>query len=203
MRFSTSLFLTLLLSFLFVGFTACGGGGGEGSVSTLYFSATDDVRGQELWSYNSSSGIVTLEANIFPGNSSNPGQLTAFGKSLYFYANDGTGDHLWMHNAFSGVTTCLSRNIRPGMSPSVDEIEAYGGRIYFTAQDATRDGELWMTNGTAPKEAPPSATSLFTTAVFTSAPPTAAQRVSNCGPTAPAREWPLWRPRSTPRGIPP
>ena len=57
---------------------------------TLYFGATDEIHGYELWRSDGTAAGTTLVQDIQPGPTpSNPDQLTAADGVLYFTANDG------------------------------------------------------------------------------------------------------------------
>ncbi|QSQ26176.1 hypothetical protein JY651_15115 [Pyxidicoccus parkwayensis] len=63
----------------------------------LLFAATTPETGRELWRLDSPDGMPRLVADLVPGPaSSNPLRLTAVGSDLYFTANDGTGDGLFV-----------------------------------------------------------------------------------------------------------
>jgi ELWxxDGT repeat protein len=70
---------------------------------TLYFSATDEGNGNELWRINK-LGVAEIVEDVMPGGginpgtaNSNPSNLTNVGGTLFFSANDGTtGNELWL-----------------------------------------------------------------------------------------------------------
>ena len=63
----------------------------------LFFVATTPDTGRELWRLDSPDGTPRLAADIASGPaSSNPSRLTGVGPDLYFIANDGNGDGLFV-----------------------------------------------------------------------------------------------------------
>ena len=128
-------------------------GSGSGNVEELatvggrlYFSATDGVRGSELWEYDPATGILTFAAEVFPGSSSShPRFTTPLGDDLYFEADDGvTGRELWHYGPATG-TADLAADVRPddaeGTGPRY--MAAYDGRLYFRAYTTTSGKEVW------------------------------------------------------------
>lgn len=73
----------------------------------LFFAADDGECGSELWSYDATTGEVSLVADVRPGPfSSAPGELQAYGGRLYFVADDGEhGRELWVLSRLNPVGT--------------------------------------------------------------------------------------------------
>ena len=68
-----------------------------------YFSASDPLRGTELWRTDGSSN--ELVADIHPNGSSRPQHLTVFNELLYFVADDGRyGRELWRSDGTAAGT---------------------------------------------------------------------------------------------------
>ncbi|MBE8988860.1 ELWxxDGT repeat protein [Nostoc sp. LEGE 12450] len=76
--------------------------------------------------------------------SSNPNNLTALGNTLYFTADDGTGNgnQLWRSN---GTTNTRITNNAGGFNPA--NLAVVGTNLFFTANDGNGN-ELWVSNGT-------------------------------------------------------
>ncbi len=128
----------------------------------LYFSATDEEHGAELWSVDATDVAAEAErvADIAPGSaSSHPGGYStpydksgyvAFNGSLYFQAHTDTfGWELWKYDPATGAT--LVDDILPGSGSSYPGVPTVlGGRLYFAADDENGETELWMYNPNNP-----------------------------------------------------
>lgn len=87
------------------------------------------------------SQTVELFTDINTTAGSNP---VAFNKALgklFFVANDGTGNGLWVTDGTVANTVKL-------LNQSVTEMVEYKGKVYFSANDPTRGEELFVTDGT-------------------------------------------------------
>ncbi|MDA8745011.1 PKD domain-containing protein [Rubripirellula amarantea] len=120
----------------------------------LFFTATQNSTGKELWVSDGTEGGTFMLKDIhegidtnFPeeasfGNSSVPHSLTEVDGTLFFIADDGTGNHLWKTEGTAETTIKLS---------DVDDV-AYlteaGGTLFFTAYDEETGTELWSSDGT-------------------------------------------------------
>jgi ELWxxDGT repeat protein len=113
----------------------------------LYFCATDEVHGYELWSFDGAIAQMVAEINPTPdpGNGdtflmdSSPGHLTVFDGLLYFSADDGVhGRELW---SFDGTNARLVLDLNSGPYGSeVSELTVYRGTLYFSADDGYLPG---------------------------------------------------------------
>lgn len=114
--------------------------------NNLFFSATDDTTGSELWK---TDGINTNRvADIRPGPlGSSPYQLTAVGQALFFEAFDDTsGGELWTTD---GTTTNRVADLRPGSySSRLANLTAVGSTLFFVATDGNSGSEVWTSDGT-------------------------------------------------------
>ena len=63
--------------------------------NALYFSASGDAAGFELWKYDGTN--ISRISDINTAGGSNPAYLTVYNNELYFQANggDGAGAELW------------------------------------------------------------------------------------------------------------
>lgn len=128
---------------------------------TLYFTANDGVDGTELWKTNGTAAGTVMVKDLYPGstplfpggvplpNSSNPGNLTAIGNTLYFTADDGVhGVSLFKSDA-SGITLLRSFHAVAGsfVAPPAN-LTALGNTLYFTADDGIHGDQLWKSDGT-------------------------------------------------------
>ena len=119
--------------------------------STVYFSASDGVNGEELWKSDGTVSGTVLVKDIYSGsNGSYPDSLTAVGSTFYFRANDGVnGYELWKSDGtVSG--TVMVKDIYSGSNVYCPQyLTAVGSMLYFTANDGVNGYELWKSDGTA------------------------------------------------------
>jgi ELWxxDGT repeat protein len=118
---------------------------------TLYFRATDDATGTELWKSDGTGPGTERVRDIWPGaDSSTPDALTNASGTLFFSANDGTnGIEPWTSNGTEGGTA-LARNIAPlgtGSAPASLTARSGAAQVYFQANDGSSGAELWRSDG--------------------------------------------------------
>ncbi len=126
------------------------GSGFDGGVAMggfIYFPATTDEHGEELWRTDGIPGGTTeLVKDIWPGvDSSDIQDMWVVGTTLFFSANDGVhGWELWMSDGTPGGTV-LAADINPGAGHgSPRNIYDVNGDAVFTAVDGTTGRELWI-----------------------------------------------------------
>jgi len=135
----------------------------------LFFRADDGIHGAELWRTTAkrSNRRITTELvrdiNIGP-DSSNPFNLAAVGRTLYFGADDGlTGKELW-HSFPGPLFAERVKDINPGPGDSMIESPTALmaqvfvqvntpqlmnlPRLFFSADNGFLGQELWISNGT-------------------------------------------------------
>jgi ELWxxDGT repeat protein len=79
---------------------------------TLYFSATDDAHGFELWkSDGTAAGTVMVKDIIGGPGSSSPSDLKAVNGGVEFYASDGVGTGLFFSDGTGAGTVELAGNV--------------------------------------------------------------------------------------------
>ena len=120
---------------------------------TVYFSAYNQLSGNELWAHDTSNHSTWQVAEInnhqtmSGGTGSNPGESMAVsvGDTVYFSANDGTGKELWAHDT-SNRSTWKVVDIHFGLNGATPgywmEILA-GDTLLFSADDGNTGHELW------------------------------------------------------------
>lgn len=112
----------------------------------LYFRATGNSSGPELWKYE--NGMTSMVADISPGaGGSMPNQLTVMGSNLYFTAiTAATGLELFK---FDGTTVSVAADIFPGSAGSqINYLTVVGSELYFSANDGVSGYEPWKYDGT-------------------------------------------------------
>lgn len=132
----------------------------------LYFGASDQVNGQELWKTDGTSSGTIIVRNITPGSGSTSiillGELN--GKLLFSASSSTLGRELWVSDGTTiGTQNLLDINTGAGdgIKPVNSEIYPkdfykyfsnpyiYNGIYYFAGNDGTNGVELWQTDGTA------------------------------------------------------
>ena len=109
----------------------------------MFFQATDDINGNELWMYDGVSDPILLK-DINSSGSSYPKYLTAIGNNLFFSASEPTnGRELWISDGTTAGTQLL-KDIRIGaISSSTTNLYNYNNKVYFSADDGINGSELW------------------------------------------------------------
>jgi RNA polymerase sigma factor (sigma-70 family) len=122
---------------------------------TLFFAATDDVHGMELWKcvFTADGPAAVLVKDICPGREgSRPMFLTNVAGTLFFMANDGVhGFELWKSDG-TEAGTVLVKDINPGadggLPAATDNLVAVGRTLFFVASDGKAGYGLWKSDGT-------------------------------------------------------
>lgn len=118
----------------------------------VYFAASSEGSGVELYVSDGESAGTTMLKDIFPGESgSNPSDFTVFKDQLFFRANDGVnGAELWVTDG-TPAGTLLFADINPGAPPSnPSDFVVVGDLMVFEATTVNFGKELWVTDGTVP-----------------------------------------------------
>jgi len=119
----------------------------------LYFVASDNLLGNELWKTDGTEAGTVPVSDINPFSSSSPRGFTEVDGTIFFSADDGTGGReLWKSD---GTTegTVLVKDIFPGdedddgLNTSASFIN-FQGTLYFAANDGENGRELWKSDGT-------------------------------------------------------
>lgn len=92
----------------------------------------------QLWSSDGVS-TATLVKNINAAGNDVVASLTNFNGSLYFTANDGTGNKVFRTDGTSAGTVAVSSNF----SSTPTGLTVVNGKLFFAASDATNGTELW------------------------------------------------------------
>ena len=119
--------------------------------STLYFSAINVGFGHRgLWKSDGTAIGTVQVKDIYPGNSSNPINLTVAGSTVFFTATNGiSGAELWKSDGTAGGTVQV-QDINGGTVSSVPlSFTSMGSALYFTAINQNGNGAaLWKSDGT-------------------------------------------------------
>jgi trimeric autotransporter adhesin len=123
---------------------------GKKAGSWLYFTASTNSAGNELWKTDGTNLNSVLVKDIAPGiTSSDPSNFIEMGTQLIFSADDGVnGQELWKSNG-TAAGTVLVKNIRAGATgSSINTMRLLNNKIVFFADDGINGQELWVTDGT-------------------------------------------------------
>lgn len=114
------------------------------------FSATDGVKGQELWkSDGTPSGTVLLKDILSGPGDSYPLAFAILNDTVYFSGRDYTSqEQLWKTDGTTAGTVPVT-NIPGGLDYRILEITTVNSTLFFNAQTNTTGRELWKSNGTA------------------------------------------------------
>jgi len=122
----------------------------------IYFSATSDDNGRELYHYNLAAfgnNRLFLIEDLNPGEEgSNPEQLTPIGNGEIFFTADignETGRELYFSQG-SASNTDMIMDIWPGNNnnSNPENLISHGENIFFTANDGQNGRELWYSDST-------------------------------------------------------
>lgn len=118
----------------------------------LYFVATSDTYGRELWKTDGTQAGTVIVKDIDPGSVDRDGEpvrLTEMDGILYFSASDFiNGRELWRSDG-TELGTFMVKDIYFGQHGSLPkEMTAVNGILYFSADDGVYSTELWKSDGT-------------------------------------------------------
>jgi len=111
----------------------------------LFFTASDDDYGRELWMTDGSKEGTKRVTDIMPGkDGSNPDALTVIGDTIFYSAfHKDFGRELWKTNISTGQTQIV-KDIRPGIESGIGYyLKAVGNTLFFTADNGVNGLELW------------------------------------------------------------
>jgi len=115
----------------------------------LYFSATDNVFGRELWVLDLFSNTANIVKDIKSGNYGGleNSKMIFVNDILFFLANDGVnGNELWRSDGTESGTYMV-KNINSSGSSSIENMISYNGKLIFSADDGINGQELWISDG--------------------------------------------------------
>lgn len=112
----------------------------------VFFTADDGQHGRELWTRNGTN--LQLVRDVLPGfdGQTDPLELTAAGRHVYFAARSDHGLELWASDG-SAVGTREIIDIRPGAPSSLPrDLRVSRESLLFTAEQEASGRELWTVN---------------------------------------------------------
>ncbi|HEX5152645.1 MAG TPA: ELWxxDGT repeat protein [Parafilimonas sp.] len=110
----------------------------------LYFVASNDVHGEELWKTDGTVANTMLVKDIAPGYSgSNISGLTDVSGEMFFIADDGMhGSTLWKTDGTAeGTKMVIDLNAKTGKT-GISELALVNGKLFFISNDI-----LWVSQG--------------------------------------------------------
>ncbi|WET01866.1 ELWxxDGT repeat protein [Flavobacterium sp. YJ01] len=113
----------------------------------LYFSANNGINGYELWTSDGTEAGTYMVKDINPNSGSNPNELFVFNNSLYFIANNSTGNVLWKSDGTEAGTVILKNVYLNTLSNNNKQFLITNDRFYFYASDRSKGFELWKSDG--------------------------------------------------------
>lgn len=109
----------------------------------VYFAASTQAHGRELWRTDGTVAGTTLFKDINPGaNGSNPSDLQRFGNKIYFRTKIGNSEILYSTDGTPESTGPAA--LSPLPTSGINKIKAGDGQLFFTSGDQR---ELWRTDG--------------------------------------------------------
>lgn len=115
----------------------------------LYFEATTDATGGELWVTDGTAIGTQLVKDIRPGSGNSLlVNLFPLDGRLFFKASDGShGNELWVTDGTTAGTVMV-KDIHASSGGYSGIGTGYMGSFYFNANDGVNNNELWVSNGT-------------------------------------------------------
>ncbi|AWH85653.1 hypothetical protein HYN59_11285 [Flavobacterium album] len=119
----------------------------------IFFSATEDIHGRELWIHDLITGETSMVKDINPGyepSIDNYPYFTVIGDILYFVTtpNMANGGALWRSDGTAEGTYMIKNFAPESVNDQVRELVALNGTIYFIGYDNINGKELWKSDGT-------------------------------------------------------
>lgn len=130
-----------------------GNGSLVASKRQLYFVASDNATGPELWTVDGPDAGPRRVMDVSPGpggsmERTNPGLMAAApGGGVYFSASTASGTELWRSDGTAAGTVQVSDLLPGGGSSRPRELTVAGGQLFFTATDGVHGEEPWRLSG--------------------------------------------------------
>ncbi len=120
----------------------------------VYFSAYDDLHGEELWQTDGTAEGTRRVRDVCPGRcSSRPTAMTGVDDLVFFFAYSGgagrtRSPELWKSDGTAAGTELVRTVCSSGCGWGVQMV-AFEGEVYFVGNDGQHGDELWRSDGTA------------------------------------------------------
>ncbi|BBK38542.1 hypothetical protein STAQ_36200 [Allostella sp. ATCC 35155] len=115
----------------------------------IYFAATGDAAGRELWRFDGETASRVADL-LEGGSSSDPSFFVAFDDALYFVAIDlDLGRGLWRSDGTEAGTRLITPVGPNPLDADPRDLVVVNDRILFVATDSEHGRELWVSDGTA------------------------------------------------------
>lgn len=113
----------------------------------LFFTATDNVYGNELWKTDGTEAGTKLLKDIYSGSGSSfPNNLKVYNNSVYFFAYSNEGRTLfWKTDGTEEGTKALTTSATSFSS----SLAVFKNKLYLGASDGIVGTELWESDGTS------------------------------------------------------
>jgi ELWxxDGT repeat protein len=101
----------------------------------LYFNGEGELR--------MLNGVTLETVNINPSGDSNPHSFAVYSNRLFFIANNGNGNEIWITNGTTtGTKLAMDVNKNPSTSSNVAELTSAAGKLFFKAEGAADGSEV-------------------------------------------------------------
>lgn len=110
----------------------------------IFFAATSDEFGEELWVTQGTAGTTKLVKDINPGTAgSSISDMIAYEDRIYFFADNGVnGRELWESNGTAAGTRLVADIMTGSTSSSPEEFVRIMDHIYFNARSGSEGREI-------------------------------------------------------------
>ncbi len=100
----------------------------------IYFSATHQTRGKELFRFDMQTGVISIY-DVNPAGSGNPGNQSVIGDDIYFTAEDDVHGRELRRADANGQFTTLDVNGTAADSFDIEFVQAVGDQLFFVSSE--------------------------------------------------------------------